>query len=390
MSRRAMTRRRSGIVVAAGLAALAVLASFLLLRGEHAGKPADPPPTAHPPALAVPVTPVAKETVPVYLDYIGATDAIRTVTLQAQVTGFLVKRAVPDGAEVKDGELLYQIDPSSYQAALDQATAQAQRDAAALEYAKANRQRNFVLSKTGDTSIDTLQLATSTEHQNIATLAADQAAVETARINLDRTQIRAPFAGRLSLSQVFEGTLITSSGTTINTLVQLDPIYATFNPPDTDLPEIQKAYAKGPLEAEVVIPSDSSRHYRGKITFLDNTVSRSTGTITVRATIENPDHTLLPGQFVHVRVHISDQPDTLLVPQTAIGSSQLGKYVYVVGEGDKVEQHDVTLGPVYGPLIAVTKGLAEGQLVAVGNLLRIGPGMAVKPVAAASPAPGRS
>jgi multidrug efflux system membrane fusion protein len=380
-----MKRHGPAIAIAGGLA-LALLASVLLLRGGDAGKAADPPPTAR--AIKVPVTPVVKETVPIYLDYIGTTEALRTVPLQAQVTGYLVKRAVPDGADVKAGDLLYQIDPSSYQAALDQATAQARRDAAALEYAKANRQRNYVLSKTGDTSIDTLQLATSTEHQDNAALAADQAAIETARINLDRTRIIAPFAGRLSLSQVFEGTLITTAGTTLNTLVQLDPIYATFNPPDTDLPEIQKAYAKGPLEAEVVIPADNSRRYRGRLTFLDNTVSRSTGTITARATIENPDHTLLPGQFVHVRLHIADRPDTLLVPQTAVGSSQLGKYVYVVGSGDKIEQRYVTLGPTYGTLIAVTNGIALGQRVAVGNLLRLGPGMAVTPVAAGPAAQG--
>ena len=170
--------------------------------------------------------------------------------------------------------------------------------------------------------------------------------------------------------------------------MQLDPIYATFNPPDTDLREIQEAYAKGPLAAEVVIPADNSRRYQGKLTFLDNTVSRSTGTITARATIENPDHTLLPGQFVHVLLHISDRPDTLLVPQTAVGSSQLGNYVYVVGDGNKVEQRYVTLGPADGALIAVTKGVALGQRVAVGNLLRIGPGVVVKPVAAAAPAQG--
>jgi membrane fusion protein, multidrug efflux system len=303
-----------------------------------------------------------------------------------------MKAAVYDGADVNQGDLLYQLDPRSYQAALDQATAQSERDAAALEYATANRHRNLVLSKSGDASIDALQLATSSEHQDSATLAADRAAIEAARLNLGYTEIRAPFAGRLSYSQVHEGALITNAGTALNTLVQLDPIYATFNPPDTDLPEIQKYEAKGPVPAEVIVGAGATRRYQGKLTFLDNSVSRGTGTITARATIANPDHTLLPGQYVRVRLHITDQPGTLLVPQAAVGSSQLGKYLFVVGRDNKLEEHYVTLGADYGTLVAVNKGVASGQLVVTGNLLQVGPGMVVKPVDAASsrlPRPGQ-
>jgi multidrug efflux system membrane fusion protein len=119
--------------------------------------------------------------------------------------------------------------------------------------------------------------------------------------------------------------------------MQLDPIYATFNPPDADLPEIQHYQEKGAIPAEVIVGDAPTPQYRGKLTFLDNRIDRSTGTITARATIENPERTLLPGQFVRVRLHVADQPDTLLVPQVAVGSSQLGKYVYVVGHGDKAK-----------------------------------------------------
>jgi membrane fusion protein, multidrug efflux system len=380
-----MNRPRAGLLFTAGLV-LAALVLFFALKGGETGKAARPPAGGSPvAAMRVPVTQVLRKTVPVYLDYVGTTDAIRSVTLQAQVTGYLLKAAVPDGAEVSKGELLYQIDPRSYQAALDQATAQAQKDTAALEYAKANRHRNYSLSKTGDVSIDALQQATSTEDQYRAALAADHAAIETAQLNLGYTEIRAPFAGRLSLAQVHEGALITNAGTVLNTLVQLDPIYATFNPPDTDLPEIEKYQAKGPIPAEVIVGTGAAaRTYQGKLTFLDNTVGRSTGTITTRATIENPDHTLLPGQFVHVRLHITDKPDTLLVPQAAVGSSQLGKYLFVIGKDNRIEQHYVTLGADYGTLVAVNKGVADGQRVVTGKLLQVGPGMQVNPVEAAS------
>lgn len=371
-------RTRLAALVIAG-AVLAALVSLVMLRG---GKAAGPAPHADH-VVSVPVTPVAKQTVPLYLNYVGATEAVRSVTLEAQVTGYLLKKAVPDGADVTAGELLYQIDPANYQAALDQAKAQAKRDKAALDYAKANQQRNLALKNKGAVSLDAMQLATSTAEQDEAALAADQAAIETAQINLKHTQIRAPFAGRLSYARAHRGTLITAAGVPINTLVQLDPIYATFNPPDTDLPEIQKYQAKGPIPAEVIVGEGMTRHYQGRLTFLDNSVDRSTGTITARATIDNPDRTLLPGQFVRVRLHVADQPNTLLVPQAAVGSSQLGKYLYVVGKGDKVERRYVTLGQQYGTMVAVQKGVTAGELAVTGNLLRVGPGTVVKPTTAA-------
>ena len=366
-------RTRLAALVLSG-AVLGALLSFVAFRGSEAAAPAH----RADPVISVPVTPVAKQTVPLYLDYVGATEAIRSVTLEAQVTGYLLKKVVHDGADVTAGELLYQIDPANYQAALDQAKAQAKRDKAALDYANANQQRNLALKNKGAVSLDAMQLATSTAEQDEAALAADQAAIELAQINLKHTQIRAPFAGRLSYARAHEGALITTAGAPMNTLVQLDPIYATFNPPDTDLPEIQKYQAKGSIPAEIIVGEGTTRHYQGRLTFLDNNVDRSTGTITARATIDNPDRTLLPGQFVRVRLHVADQPNTLLVPQAAVGSSQLGKYLYVVGKGNMVEQRYVTLGPQYGTLVAVQKGVNAGELVVTGNLLRVGPGTVVK------------
>lgn len=365
-----------GLAAAAALALAAALVGLLPRYGTT-----DTPPAA-PPALPVPVTPVVAKTVPIYLTYVGTTDAIRSVTLQAQVTGYLLRQLVPDGSDVSKGELLYQIDPRSYQAALDQAKAQEQKDAAALQYAQENHRRNDVMSKTGDVSVDVLQQSASLERQDSAALAMDRAAIETAQLNLGYTEIRAPFAGRLSLSLVHEGALISVAGTQINTLVQLDPIYATFNPPDSDLPQIQKYAARGAVEAEVIVGDGDAPRYRGRLTFLDNSIGRGTGTITARATIDNPDRTLLPGQFIRVRLHLGDEPNALLVPQVAVGSSQLGKFVYVVGADDRVEQRYVTLGADYDPLVVVSKGVAKGDSVIVGNLLKLGPGMPVKPMPA--------
>jgi len=332
-------------------------------------------------AMPVPVAPVVRRTVPVYLDYIGTTEAIRTVTLQAQATGYLAKRGAPDGADVKQGELLYQIDPRDYQAALSQVKAQAQHDAAAHDYARVSQRRNSVLSNDGWVAKDTFDQTTSNFHQSEATLAADAAAIQTAELKLGYTEIRAPFAGRLGKSLVHEGTLINAAGTQFNTLVELDPIYATFNPSETELAAITRSRSKGPLPVDVQASDDAHQQFSGALSFLDNVVDRSTGTIMARATISNPDHTLLPGEFVHVRVHIADQPDALLVPQVALGSGQLGRFVYVVGKDGKAEQRIVSPGATYGSLIVIDKGVKEGDKIIVGNLQKIAVGVPVQPEA---------
>jgi multidrug efflux system membrane fusion protein len=330
-------------------------------------------------AMPVPVAPVVKRTVPVYLDYIGTTEAIRSVTLQAQVTGFLAARGAPDGADVTQGELLYQIDPRDFQAALNQVKAQMQHDVAAHEYAGVSQHRNSVLSKDGWVAKDTFDQTTSNFRQSEATLAADAAAIQTAELKLSYTEIRAPFAGRLGKSLVHEGTLINATGTQFNTLVELDPIYATFNPSESELAAIARSRAKGLVPVDVQASDDAQQRFSGTLSFLDNAVDRSTGTITARATISNPDHTLLPGEFVHVQVHIADQPDALLVPQVALGSSQLGRFVYVVGNDGKAEQRIVATGANYGSLVVIDKGVNEGDRIIVGNLQKIAAGMPVQP-----------
>src|SRR5882724_3421767 len=380
-----MRRTTVALFVAAGLAG-AGLASFLALSvGEHAGGAnAAPETTTSTPALPVPTVTVAKKTVPLSLDYVGMTEPIRTVTLQAKVTGYLAVQVAGDGADVKTKDLIYRIDPRDYQAVLDQAKAQVQRDQAALEYARANNHRSSHLVKDGWVTKDAFDQNTSTLHQAEATLAVDQAALETAQLNLGYTEIRAPFTGRLSRSLVHEGTLINAAGTQLNTLVQLEPIYATFNPAETDLAAIDKARAGGPVPVEIRTSEAAGPRFRGTLTFIDNAVDRGTGTITARATITNPDLTLLPGQYIRARLSIGDQPDALLVPQAAIGSNQLGKFIYVVGAGNTVEQRMVKLGATYGELVVVNDGLKEDDTVITGNLQKIGPGASVQPKPAAA------
>jgi multidrug efflux system membrane fusion protein len=331
-------------------------------------------------AIPVPVVPVVKKTLPIYLEYPGRIESIRSIALQARVSGYIESQLALDGADVKSGDLLYQIDPRDLHAALDQATAQAQRDQASLEYAKASFGRGEELVKSGFVTKDAYDQRASSMHQAEAALVLDHAAIEAAKLNLGYTEITAPFAGRLGRNQAAKGALVGPATGALNTLIELDPIYVAFNPSESDLADIATARAAGKVDAEISVAGKPDAIRKGELTFLDNTVDKATGTIAARVTIANPDFALLPGQYVRVRLHIGDDPDAFMAPQTALGSNQMGKFVYVVGAGDKAELRLLTLGPIDGDFVSVTKGLTEGERVIVGNLQKIGPGSPIKPL----------
>jgi multidrug efflux system membrane fusion protein len=331
-------------------------------------------------AMPVPVFAVVKKDLPIYLNYPGRIEAIRGISLQARISGYIEAQPAPDGADVKTGDLLYQIDPRDLQAALTQARAQAQRDAAALEYAKANFSRGEELMKSGNVTKDAFDQRSSTMRGAEAALAVDQAAIDAATLNLGYAEIRAPFPGRLGRNLAAKGALVGPASGALNTLVQLDPVYVTFNPSESELQEIEAARAAGKVEAEVSTPGEASVTRKGELSFLDNAIDRSTGTIVARVTIENRDYSLRPGQYVQVRLLLRNEHDALMAPMAALGSNQMGKYVYIVGPGDKAELRPLQIGPGEGPLVSIVKGVDEGDRVIVGNLQKIWPGSPVQAI----------
>jgi membrane fusion protein, multidrug efflux system len=366
------------------LAALAAIGVVAVVGVRVAGDRADGATTsASAPAMMampVPVVSVVKKTLPIYLEYPGRIESIRSIALEARVSGYIESQLAADGADVKTGDLLYQIDPRDLHAALDQAKAQAQRDQASLEYARANFGRGEELVKSGFVTKDAYDQRASAMHQAEAALVLDRAAIEAAKLNLGYTEISAPFSGRLGRNMTARGSLVGPTTGPLNTLVQLDPIYVAFNPSESELAEIVTARASGNVEAEISVAGQPQLTRKGELTFLDNVVDKATGTIAARVTIANPNFALLPGQYVRVRLHIRDEPDALMAPMAALGSSQTGKYVYVVGEGERAEQRPLTLGPMEGGLVSVVKGLSEGDRIIVGNLQKIGPGSPVQPL----------
>lgn len=331
-------------------------------------------------AMPVPVEKVAKRTLPVYLDYPARTEAIQSVSLQAKVTGYLKERVVADGADVKAGDVLYVIDDRDARTALAEAKAQLERDTAQADYLRSSLKRGEELSQKGFLAKDGFDQRTSSLRQAEAAIAIARAAVEAAELDIERSTIRAPFAGRVGRSAASVGTLVTSGQTVLNTLVQLDPVYVAFNPAEKELSAIKAALGKGEVTAEITLPGQQGKPYAGKLTFIDNRLDASTGTVAARATIANTAFDLLPGQYVHLRLSVGTQPDVLMAPQVALGSSQLGKFVYVVGKDSTVEQRMVEVGRTDGPDIAILSGLTETDLVISGNLQKIWPGVPVQPL----------
>lgn len=336
-------------------------------------------PGAIPQAPLVTVATASATDVPVYLNEIGRNGAFESVTVTPQVGGRITERQFEDGANLHKGQLLFVIDPRPYQALVDSAQANLAQAKAALELANIQFARDAGLVGTKAISQQDYDTKKSTVDVDEAQVEAAAAALETAKLNLEYCFIHSPIEGRAGARLVDVGNVVQANSTSLLLIQRLDPIYADFTITERDLPDVQTEMRRGTLKAEVRLPSDlEGRGRMGAVTFLDNAVQNGTGTVNLRATMENADHHFWPGQFVNVKLVLATKKGAVLVPNQATEVSQKGPYVYVVKQDGTAELRLVKLGQRQGDRVVVTDGVAVGESVVLTGQLTVIPGSKVQ------------
>jgi RND family efflux transporter MFP subunit len=360
---------------------LAALSLFLLTACEQNTFVPPPPPKVE---VAVPV----QRAVTTYFDATGNTTAIKSVDLVARVQGFLQSIDYQDGTFVKEGTTLFTIEPETYKLKLEQAQAAEAGAQASLKQAEADFKRQSDLVARQAVSQATLDTSTSARDNAQANLQQAQVNTRIAALNYSYTNVTAPFDGVVSAHLVSIGNLVgAGSPTQLATIVQLDPIYVNFNVNEQDVLRIREdARKRGmtfneirQLPIEVGLQTDSGFPHKGNVDYVSPSLNQSTGTLAARGVLPNPDRVLLPGFFVRIRVPFDEQKDALLVPDTALGADQAGRYVLVVNGDNVVEQRKVQIGSLDGGLRVIESGLKGDDRIVFAGLLRAIPGQKVDP-----------
>lgn len=319
----------------------------------------------------------------------GRTAAQMVAQIRPQVSGIVQKRAFTEGAMVKAGELLYQIDPASYQAAQASAKATLARAEATASAARLKAKRQADLFAIEAISQQDNEDAQTALQQAEADVASARAALETASINLERTRIVSPIAGRVEASTVTPGALVTANQeTALTTVQQLDPIYVDIPQSSLEVLQLRKALSSGALKSEgnaariqLVLEDGSTYAHEGKLQFAGVTVNTTTGAVTLRALVPNPERLLMPGMYVRARLDKGTDPEALLVPQPGIGRDNTGKATaLVVNAENKVEQRKVEVSEAIGTNWRVTDGLKAGERVIIEGSGKVRPGQSVRVV----------
>jgi membrane fusion protein, multidrug efflux system len=356
-------------------------------------------------AVPVVTTVVTQKDVPVDIDAIGNVEAYSTISVRAQVVGLLTEVLFHEGDFVKKGDHLFTIDPRAFQAQLEQAEAnlkrdeallnqaeaQLSRDAANAEYSQVTADRQAQLTQKGIISKDQAQQAAAAADASAATVKADKASIESARaqvvaqqaavnnakVALTYTIIRSPLDGRTGNLAVKEGNLVAANTTELMTIAQIQPVYVTFSVPAVHLPTIKQHMAGDRLAVNASPQDPAAKPATGRLTFVDNGVDPTTDTIKLKATFDNADRSLWPGQFSRVTLHLSTLSQAIVVPGQAVQTGQDGQYVFVVKADSSVEQRPITTGQRVNEDVVIDKGVRPGETIVTEGQLRLEPGTVV-------------
>lgn len=329
-------------------------------------------------AVPVATAPVVQKSVPLTVQGIGTVIAASTVTVRAQVTGELTSVQFIEGDEVQQGQVLVTIDKRPLEAALQQAQAALDRDIAQAANAKAQAARYQDLQRRGIATNEQVDQISANAAALDATVGADRAAVENAKVQLQYATITAPLTGKTGLLQVHPGNLVRATDTTpIVTINKITPVYVSFAVPEAQLPELKRYMAKGKLAVTALPPNDTGAPSAGVMTFIDNAVDPTTGTIKVKGTFPNTDRKLWPGQYVNVDVTLSAEPNAIVVPSLAVQTGQQGTYVFVVKPDQTVDLRAVTVERTNGDQSVIKSGLKPGETVVTDGQLRLNAGSRV-------------
>lgn len=348
--------------------------------GKEQGPPQMPPPE-------VGVITAQPQSAPLTKDLVGRLSPYRSADVRARVPGVLVKRTYAEGTDVKQGQVLFQIDPAPLQAALDASQAALAQAQATYTNNKVAAQRARELAPKGYISKSDLDNAQAAERNSAAAVQAARANVQTARINLGYASVTAPIAGRAGQQQVTEGALVGQGEATLLTTVdQIDPLYVNFTMSVDELGQMRAAQSSGnvtltdPNKASVQLTLPDGRRYAetGTLDFSDTTVNPATGAVSLRAQVPNPQRTLLPGMYVTLKANLGEQNKVFLIPQKAVQRDTTGAYVMTVGADGKVARNNITTGDAHGSDWIVSDGLKAGDKVIVSGIQMVKEGAPAK------------